>query len=202
MLLVWVVVFGLAMGTVSVGAGMRDDDGVTIRILEESAERTVIRYEFGDFRKRGISINGQTFTKIHLGGESLKKEKGAPALTDVSRSIIIPDDARMAVRVLDSSYYEIGDIDIVPSKGYILRTVKPADVPYTFGKAYETDAFYTGPLATLREPYIMRDYRGGMFQKGGSSNCIATRLRFSCKSSIRKTQPVRLISCISEQSLP
>jgi hypothetical protein len=129
MLLVWVVVFGLAMGTVSVDAVMSYDDGVTISILEESAKRTVIRYEFGDFRRRAISINGRTFTEIHLGDESLKKEKGSPELPDVSRSIIIPDDALMEVRVLDSSYYEIEDIDVVPSKGYILRTTNPADVP-------------------------------------------------------------------------
>ena len=135
-------------------------NAVTISILEESTERTVIHYEFSDFKQNAIKIKGRTFTEINLGDESLKKEQGAPELPDVSRSIIIPDDARMDVRVLDSSYYDIEKIDIVPSKGYILRTTNPADVPYTFGKAYETDVFYPGPLSTLRKPFIMRDYRG------------------------------------------
>ena len=35
---------------------------------------------------------------------------GAPALPNVCRSLIIPDDAEMAVKVLASSYYDITDI--------------------------------------------------------------------------------------------
>lgn len=53
-LLVWLMVFGLSMGTVSVAAGMPNDDAVTIIILEETAKRTVVRYEFGDFTRRPI----------------------------------------------------------------------------------------------------------------------------------------------------
>ncbi len=136
------------------------DQAVTINVLDSEPNRIVIQYEFGDFSQRPISINGQIFTEIHLGNESLKKEKGSPALPDVSRSIIIPDAARMAVSIVDSSYYEIKNINIPSSKGFILRNVNPADVPYTFGKAYNTDAFYPGPVAILRQPYIMRDYRG------------------------------------------
>ncbi len=137
-----------------------ENQGAAVNVLEDNPNRIVVSYEFGDFKRQPVRIDGQSFTEIYLEGESNKKEKGAPALPDASRSIIIPDDARMAVRVLDSSYYEIEDIDIVPSKGYIPRSVNPADVPYTFGRAYKTNAFYPGPLAVLREPYIMRDHRG------------------------------------------
>ena len=135
-------------------------DQDTVNVLENTDDQVVIHYVFGDFTSRPIDVNGQIFTQIYLAGESLKKDVGAPALPDVSRSIIIPDDARMVVSVLDSSYYEIEDIDIAPSKGFILRTINPNDVPYTFGSAYEADAFYPGPVAVLRKPYIMRDHRG------------------------------------------
>lgn len=137
-----------------------ENQGAAVNVLEDNPNRIVIRYEFGDFLQQQVVIDRQTYNAIFLKSESNKKKVGAPALPDVSRSIIIPDDARMAVRVLDSSYYEIENIDIAPSKGYISRKINPADVPYTFGKAYETDAFYPGPLAVLREPYIMRDQRG------------------------------------------
>lgn len=59
------------------------------------------------------------------GAESRKKEVGAPALPDVSRSIIIPDDTEMRVNIIASSFFEVEDIDIAPSKGFILRTVNP-----------------------------------------------------------------------------
>ncbi len=138
------------------------DQAVTINVLDSNPNQIVIQYRFGEFAQRPISIEGQSFTEVYLGKEALKKDKGAPALPDVSRSIIIPDDAQMAVSVVDSSYYEVENISIPPSKGNILRNVNPADVPYTFGKAYRADKFYPGELATLREPYIMRDYRGGV----------------------------------------
>jgi hypothetical protein len=137
-----------------------DDQAVTVNVLNSDPNQVVIQYKFDDLVQRPINIGGKIFTEIHLGKESLKKEVGAPELPDVSRSIIIPDNARMAVSVIDGSYYEIENINIPPSKGFILRNVNPADVPYTFGKAYRTNAFYPGPLATLREPYIMRDCRG------------------------------------------
>jgi hypothetical protein len=144
----------------SIALAESDNQAVAVNVLDNTTNRTVIQYKFGDFVQGQAYIDGQIFTEVHLGKESLKSEKGMPAVPNVSRSIIIPDDADMSVRVLNSSYYEIKNIDIAPSKGTILRTVNPADVPYTFDKQYKTDAFYPGPLAELREPYILRDQRG------------------------------------------
>lgn len=134
--------------------------GVNISTMGDTPDRTVIRYELGDFHQQEVRVGNQIYSTLALAGESNKKIVGAPALPDVCRSIIVGDDARMAVRVLDSSYYEIEDIDIAPSKGYISRKVNPADVPYTFGPVYETDDFYPGATAELGMPYIMRDHRG------------------------------------------
>jgi len=136
------------------------DEAVTVNVLDDNPNSIVLEYRFGEFTQRSVRIDGRPYAEIQLGGESVKKELGAPALPDVSRSVIIPDDARMAVRVLSSKYYEVCDIDVAPSKGILYRHVNPDDVPYTFGAVYETDAFYPGPLATLREPYILRDHRG------------------------------------------
>jgi len=133
---------------------------VNVSVLEDRTDRTVIHYDFGGFSQQQVTIENETYNAIFLKGESNKKEVGAPALPDVSRSIIIADDALVEVNVLDSSYYEIEDFDIVPSKGYISREINPADVPYTFGNVYQSDAFYPGPLAQLGKPYIMRDHRG------------------------------------------
>ncbi len=51
-------------------------------------------------------------------------------------------------------------MDVAPSKGFVLRTVDKDSVPFTFGKAYQENAFWPADLAQLREPYIMRDHRG------------------------------------------
>jgi hypothetical protein len=136
------------------------DEAVAVNVLDGNPDRIVIEYEFGEFTSRTVRIDGRPFIEVYLEGESVKKELGAPALPDVSRSVIIPDDARMAVRVLEGRYYETKDIDVAPSKGILYRDVNPDDVPYTFGRTYATNAFYPGELATLREPHILRDYRG------------------------------------------
>ncbi|MHC4618751.1 MAG: C25 family cysteine peptidase [Planctomycetota bacterium] len=132
----------------------------TPSVRQDGPARIVIEYDFADFTRQSLSIDGRTYTKIVLTGEGAKMKKGAPDLPHVCRSVIIPDDARMAVSVVDSSYYEIEDIDIVPSKGPILRNVSPAEVLYTFGEDYQADAFYPEPLATLGDPYILRNHRG------------------------------------------
>lgn len=157
-----VLITALASLSVLASSALADSKtaSVNVSVLEDRTDRTVIHYDFGDFSQQQVTIENETYNAIFLKGESNKKEVGAPALPDVSRSIIIADDALVEVNVLDSSYYEIEDFDIVPSKGYISREINPADVPYTFGNVYQSEAFYPGPLAQLGKPYIMRDHRG------------------------------------------
>ena len=134
----------------------------TINITKEATGRILLDYRFAEPQFETVFIKGKDFSTVSLGKESLKKQKGRPELPDVSRSIIIPDKARMKVNILSSDYYEIPDIDIAPSKGILPRTVNPADVPYTFANTYEKDAFYPDTLASLGKPYILRDQRGSV----------------------------------------
>ncbi len=41
------------------------------------------------------------------------------------------------------------------SKGNLLSTVDPSDIPYNFGEVYNRDEFYPGNLAELRDPHIL-----------------------------------------------
>lgn len=91
-------------------------------------------------------------------------EAGNPDLLKFSRSLIIPDMAEMEVEIISSEFTELKNIEIAPSKGNLLRTVNPDDVPYTYGQVYDKDAFFPSKLASLQEPYILRDYRGQVVQ--------------------------------------
>ncbi|MFH1502445.1 MAG: C25 family cysteine peptidase [Candidatus Eisenbacteria bacterium] len=135
-------------------------DGHAVELIESSFERTVIEYEVGAFTTAPVDIDGETYQKIILGGESSTYERGLPELPDVARSIIIPDDAEMEVRVVTSHYVDIPDVMVAPSKGVITRNIDPATVRYSFDPTYAVDAWYPGELAYAREPYIMRDVRG------------------------------------------
>ncbi len=136
------------------------DAVVDLNVVDGSAEHVVLEYEIGQPTMESVEINGSKYVEVFLGKESRVKTVGVPALPNICRSVIIPDDAQMKVNVLSSRFYEINDIDVAPSKGYISRQVSPKEVPYTFGAAYDTDAFFPADVAVLRDPYIMRNYRG------------------------------------------
>ncbi len=137
-------------------------DPVSVTVLENGPDRILVNYRFADFTERTVNIGGEPWSEIRLGKESLMKIAGAPALPDVSRSLIIPDDRRMTVRVLESTWDEVSGIRVAPSRGFILRTVDPATVPYSFGKVYQSAAFFPADEAGLGEPYILRDVRGAV----------------------------------------
>ena len=154
-----VIVLGV-LGSVLMSSTLFAGEAVDVRVLQDAPERIIIKYEIDRFGEQAVKIDGVSYTQLSLGRESLMQVKGAPSLPNVYRSVIIPDDARMAVRVLKSQHYDIPNILVAPSKGPIPRSQSPKDVPYEFGKVYDVDAFYPAEVVRLREPYILRDYRG------------------------------------------
>ncbi len=147
----------LAAEVVTLGATA---EPVSVRVLESTEARIVLEYDLGSFTKNSIEIDGNLYYTIDLGEESKLKEKGLPALPNVCRSIIIPDNAAMDLRVVSSHYVDYEGVPVEPSKGIITRDVDPATVAYTFDPFYAGDAWYPAATATARDPYIMRDYRG------------------------------------------
>nr|MBC8450837.1 proprotein convertase P-domain-containing protein [bacterium] len=129
-------------------------------VVESDIATTVLEYGLSSIIKDAIDINGEIYYSIAVGEESKTTELGFPAVPNVCRSIIIPDDAEMAVRVISSHYVEYEGVPVAPSKGIITRDVDPASVPYVFDGFYDTDEWYPSRLVTLRDPYVMRDFRG------------------------------------------
>lgn len=129
-------------------------------LLESTLERSTLYFHFdGFFLDEVATPKGPAFV-IGLDQGTPILEAGSPDLPKLTASLIIPDLARMDVRVTGSSYTDYHDIFIAPSKGNLTRDIDPATVPYVFGKAYNRDEFYPGTLAQLQTPYILRDYRG------------------------------------------
>ncbi|HRY98596.1 MAG TPA: C25 family cysteine peptidase, partial [Bacteroidales bacterium] len=64
------------------------------------------------------------------------------------------------VRVISKQYTDIPGILIAPSKGNLTRDIDPSTVAYVYGEPYQKGGFFPGSLASLREPYILRDVRG------------------------------------------
>ena len=86
-------------------------------------------------------------------------EAGEPNLPMIAVPAIVGDRQHYSIRVIDAQYTDF-PMEVAPSKGDFPRTINPADVPYTYGEAYSTDAFFPTQNVGLYDPYIMRDFRG------------------------------------------
>jgi len=84
---------------------------------------------------------------------------GEPNLPMIAIPAIVGDRQHYNIRVVDAQYTDF-PMEVAPSKGDFPRTINPADVPYTYGEAYSTDAFFPTQNVGLYEPYILRDFRG------------------------------------------
>ena len=129
--------------------------------LEEvSGSATTIKLSLEGYYSDSVDLDGEVFTELFIEGGASILKKGAPELPQISQSLIIPDASEMSVRVIDSEYIDINNINIIPSKGNLSRSVNPSDIEYVFSDIYDRDEFYPNNLTYLRDPYIFRDHRG------------------------------------------
>ena len=126
----------------------QNDNATTIRFALNEIDLVAVETDYG----RAVVVMSDKAPFI--------MEKGSPELFFLTASFIIPD---MGSSVLDVSYgafTEYENIDVAPSKGNILRSVDPTDLPFVKGEVYGQNKFYPETLAGLREPFIIRDVRG------------------------------------------
>ncbi len=129
-------------------------------VVSSNVSQTVVDFNLDGFHLvPAMTPDGEMYLARLEDGASLL-EMGAPDMHKYARSIIIPDDKKMAVKVVSSEFVEYKDVLIAPSKGNLSRLIDPSDVPYEFGAMYQNDSFFPGKLAKLESPYILRDLRG------------------------------------------
>ena len=136
-----------------------NNENITISIITN--ENIIeLNYKINSFIETPIEIGGTNYVRISLDNEPNILLAGAPDIPNICRSIVIPDTSEMSVTVTGSTYEEYNNVLIAPSKGNLLRTINPDDIPFEFGDVYNNDNFYPGKIAELDEPYILRDFRG------------------------------------------
>lgn len=134
--------------------------GIKAEVTDARPDETTLRYHFTSFGLKEITVNGETYHKISLEQGYPQMEVGEPEVLLTANSLIIPDNGQMIVEILGAEYQDFPNINLIPSRGVLYRNINPSDVPYQKGVVYNTDKFYPGQLAWLRDPYIIRDFRG------------------------------------------
>ena len=142
---------------------IENDENFQIYVKEDN-NIIDLKYHITDFELEEQIIENEQYFKIILGDESNQIIRGEPNLPNICRSVIIPDDLKMDIRVTYSNYKEYDNIKISPAKGDIERSINPDDVPYEFSDSYQKDNWYPNEIATLDSPYILRDFRGQVVQ--------------------------------------
>jgi len=131
-----------------------------VKLISSGIDNSVIKFSVAGYNSKNVNTGQQTALTLNVEGSTYILDAGAPDLPKMSASVIIPDKGAMKAEVVSSNYTEYVNVDIAPSKGNLTRDIDPATIPFTYGQAYSEDAFYPGKLAEMRNPYILRDYRG------------------------------------------
>ncbi len=129
-------------------------------LIKSSDSEIVVKFSQTAYGLRTVSTDkGDAYIVVPAKGSQIQK-KGAPDLGKITQSIIIPNTNGMKIKVTDSKYVELTNVEIAPSKGVISRDKNPANISYEWGPEYQQNAFYPAEVAYLGDPYIIRDFRG------------------------------------------
>ncbi len=133
---------------------------VKTTLVSSTIETTVIHFDIPGFFLDEVTTSNGLANFIKLEDATPLLQEGDPDVLKVTSSFLIPDLAQMDFEIVSSDFTEFADINMAPSKGNLTRNIDPASVPYTYSKWYKQDDYFPGKLAELREPYIIRDWRG------------------------------------------
>jgi len=131
-----------------------------LEILGSSLSETTLRLDLSGFDQTAVTTPTGAAVIPHIQHGTPLLKKGAPDVPKYATALMIPHKGNMAVEIVAGDYEEISGVDVAPSKGNLLRTKNPAEVPFEYGAEYTRDAFFPGNLAELKSPFIFRETRG------------------------------------------
>jgi hypothetical protein len=133
---------------------------VQFEVSGNNYENTRIEFTIPGFYIDTVLIDGKEYSKVSVPGVVNYMKEGYPQVPRIAKSVIIPNDKKMKVRIIEKDIRRLKSPPIIPSKGNILRSVSPASVPYTFSDFYSSEDVFPGELVSLSESFIIRDFRG------------------------------------------
>jgi len=132
----------------------------SIHLISSTENESVIKFTMKDYALNSVTTPWGEQKIVNAENTTPLLRKGAPNLPKFATSVMIPDNAKMDVQIVSSIYVDYLNIEIAPSKGNLTRDINPKDIPFEKGIEYSTNSFFPNELTSLREPYILRDFRG------------------------------------------
>lgn len=138
----------------------KSNESYSTTLIKSTDESVVVDLVLNGFYTNEVMTSRGTSVVLSNDDMASLVEVGQPNLISLSLPIIINDYSKMDVRVLNTSYVDYPNVELAPSRGDFPRSIRPEDVPYTYGDVYQNDAFFPESQVKLNDPYILRDFRG------------------------------------------
>jgi hypothetical protein len=131
-----------------------------VALTQSVGNRNTINISIPGFSLENVTVQGNAASILRLEGANPLLESGSPDLVKVTTSLLIPPSAKMGFNIVSSKYLDFENINLAPSQGNLIRATDPATASYSYGAAYNNNAFFPEDLASLNRPFVVRDYRG------------------------------------------
>lgn len=130
------------------------------QLISNDDSGVAIGHKLKEMPYQYVAINGQQYIDFGKTHQVISMENGMPALPLYHTSVQLPAKGNTLLVVEYDAVTEIHNVDVAPSKGNLKRNVDPSTVAYTFGSAYQQNAFYPSTIASLNDPFVWRESRG------------------------------------------
>ena len=132
-----------------------------VQVLSNTGEETVIHLTLSGVNQTLVTTPEGPAVVVSMAEGTPLLRAGAPDVPKFATALALPASGGMSVEIIGGEYEDIANVNVAPSKGNLLRTVNPADVPYTYAPLYQENEFFPGTLAEMNgDPFIFRDVRG------------------------------------------
>lgn len=130
------------------------------QLVDQNQEGVAFSHELRQQPFQYVNINGTYNIDFSKTNKVVSLEKGAPALPVFTTTVQLPAKGNSVLVVEYDAITEIQNVEVAPSKGNLKRNTDPSTIAYSFGEAYQQNAFYPASVASLNDPFIWRTMRG------------------------------------------
>ena len=141
--------------------GLMANDGYDLQYKQGAAGSATVQFTIKDYGIKTVTLDGTVFSAITFDSKVTTMEKGFAELPFLNANIQLDPVKNMTMQVSALSFVDFQvEAPLVPSRGVIYRDQDPSTVPYTIAPESITDSFFPTEIATITDPFIIKDARG------------------------------------------
>jgi gingipain R len=142
----------------SVGLYAKD---YTATYNEPSSNQYQVTFNIDNWNLKDVVLDNNSYSKIIFSSTTTTEREGWAELPFVSTGVQLPSKKDVTYEVTYSEYTDIQlENPLVPSRGTLYRNQDPKSIPYKIDPNSIVDEFYPKQIASIDDPFIVRDVRG------------------------------------------